>query len=97
MTTENDQNELPVEFEILAMLELIEQNTERTKLATRAIGQLILIPMIGTVIGGVITLLGWIGGGAAFGGIATGAGVLVALGYLLAAVFAASSNLAKSK
>jgi hypothetical protein len=100
MTTENNQNELPVEFELLAQLELIEQNTERTKYATRAIGQLLIYPAVGNLIGGILALVGYF----VFMAKQTTPGItlivvgaLVALGYTIRGIVAAMDSFGKSR
>jgi hypothetical protein len=96
----------PIEFEdavsnsqLLAQLELIQENTYRTGYASRAAASILVFPAVGLLIGGVLALFG----SALLAALSpAGApfiilGSLVAVGFSLAGAIMAHSDLKRSR
>jgi hypothetical protein len=103
--TESNQFEEPTEIaevtnaELLAKLEHIRENTYKTAHATRAVGVVLIYPLFGLLVGGLLIFLGWtqLNNSSATAGLLFVSGALVATGYLLGGILIAHSNLRKSK
>jgi len=95
-----DIDEVSAEFEILQQLVLIAENTRKSKFATRAIAQLLIYPLLGTLIGGSLVLFGYLNlqfGAPGVAGTLFAVGILTVIGFYLGAIIAATSSLRTSR
>ena len=93
-------DEESAEFGILQQLVLIGENTRKSKFATRAIAQLLIYPLLGTLIGGTAVLFGYLNlqfGTPGVAGTLFAVGVLTIFGFYLGAIISATTSLRKSQ
>lgn len=93
-------DEESAEFGIFQQLVLIGENTSKSKFATRAIAQLLIYPLLGTLIGGTLVLFGYLNlqfGTPGIAGTLFAVGILTIFSFYLGAIISATTSLRKSK
>lgn len=93
-------DEESAESEIIRHLAQIDENTRKSKFAIRAIAQLLIYPLLGTLIGGSLALFGYFNlqlGTPGIAGTLFAVGILTVIGFYLGAIIAATNSLRSSR